>query len=136
MSKVFYNDGKRFAAPRIGEIPTAGSHWTDIHDMGHVRDRSWRQTYESSVFTWTSSAKNATIAAEAEVPQGCSLKLEARAAATAGELESAQWTPVNGEAIELAPAARAMQYRAVFVSDNGDRYPVLQRVRVSVGDRR
>jgi hypothetical protein len=129
MSKVFYNDGRRFAHPRIAELPTAGSHWLDMHDMGHIRDRSWRQVYESSVFTWDRSVTRATIAVDADVPPGCALKIEVRSAARE-DIESAPWRRVEDGAINLGPPDRAMQYRATFVSENGDRFPVLSKVRV------
>ncbi|HEV2294453.1 MAG TPA: VCBS repeat-containing protein [Tepidisphaeraceae bacterium] len=132
MSKVFYNDGKRYAHPRITELPTAGSHWMDMHDMGHVRDRSWRQTYESSAFTWDRSATRAVLAAEADVPPGSTLKLEVRSAPSADALNTGRWRPVDDESIKLAPADRAMQYRAVFHSDNGDRFPTLKRIRIKL----
>ena len=32
----------------------------------------------------------------------------------------------------LDPVDRCLQYRAVFVSDNGDRYPILDRVEIRV----
>ena len=133
MSKVFYNDGKRFAAPRVGEIPTAGSHWTDIHDMGHVSDRGWRQTYESSAFTWTNSVTRATIGVEADVPKGCSLAMEVRSAGSPTELEARPWRAVKGDAIDVPPGDRVMQYRAVFQSGNGDAFPTLSSVRVKLG---
>ena len=133
MSKVFYNDGKRFAAPRVGEIPTAGSHWTDIHDMGHVSDRSWRQTYESSTFEWTNSITRATIAVEADVPNGCALAMDVRSAESAKELDGRPWRAVKGESIDVPPGDRVMQYRAVFQSGNGDAFPTLSAVRVKLG---
>ncbi len=127
MSKIFYNDGRRFAHPAVVELPTGGPHWMDMHDMGHVHDRSFRQTYESSTFTWTSPAARAMIAAEADIPEGCTLALEARSAPSPKELESQRWRPMKGDLIDLPSADRAMQYRAVFQSTNGDRFPTLNR---------
>jgi hypothetical protein len=104
----------------------------DMHDMGNIRDRSWRQTYESSTFTWNRSATRGTIIADAVVPDGCSLKVEVRSSASSSELQSSAWHLVEHGAFELGPSDRVMQYRVVFISDNGDSYPSLRRVGVKL----
>ena len=39
----------------------------------------------------------------------------------------------DGE-VALLPGNRLLQYRATFTSDNGDRYPVLDRVEIRLAD--
>ncbi len=129
-SRVYYNDGRRFANPRCVMLPTHGAHWMWLQDMGHIYDRSWRQRYTSSVMRWVRAVKGGTLRAEADVPAGTKLTFTVRAAANETGLPRRPWRAVTDGRFALAPADRCLQYRATFESDNGDRYPVLDRVTV------
>jgi len=130
-SQVFYNDGNRFADPRIEELPTAGPHWTYNRDMGHIYDRSWQQVYVSSIFDWDGGQNALRLEYEAETPDGTSIQFEVRSAHEREGLLDAAWLVVeNDGSFEVDRGARFLQYRATFVSDNGDRYPVLGRVAI------
>ncbi|MBI2434259.1 MAG: VCBS repeat-containing protein [Candidatus Hydrogenedentes bacterium] len=131
-SKVFYNDGNRFANPRVTLLPAVGPHWMWTEDIGHIYDRGWEQTYASSIHTWNKNHAGGILSAEADVPQGATLLFEVCSATGADELEKATWNPVEGNAFKVASGDRAMQYRAVFRSDNGDRFAVLHRVAVEL----
>ena len=131
-SKVFYNDGKRFENPRIEKLLTYGPHWMQSQDMGHIAHRRWRQTYESSVFEFENSAAKGRLKFDADVPAGTDLVFEARTAPDPGELSSQRWTPLQESTFNLQSGDRAFQYRAVFTSANGDRYPSLDRVEIDL----
>ena len=131
-SKVFYNDGRRFTQPRVTLLPTHGTHWMHVQDVGHIYHRRWEQTYESSVFHWQAVPRYGRLAYEAQVPKGTKLHFAVRAATKPQELELMPWRDVTSKRFKLSPIDRCLQYRAIFKSDNGDRYPVLDRVRVSV----
>jgi hypothetical protein len=127
-SRVFFNDGNRFADPRVTKLPTHGTHWMWNQDMGHIYDRSWRQRYESSVFQWEFDATACRLEHISTIPPGCKLTFSIRTAADEGSLETASWRPIASDDLAIAHGHRRLQYRALFESDNGDRYPVLDRL--------
>ena len=129
-SRVFYNDGQRFARPRIQHLPTKGTHWMWLQDMGRIHDRKWEQTYTSNVKTWQAPAATGSLVFEAEVPNGTRVHLEIRSAPAESELPAQSWQPVAHRRFELASGDRCLQYRVTFHSQNGDRYPVLDSVTV------
>ena len=129
-SQVFYNDGKRFQSPQVTELPTNGPHWFWHTDLGHVYNRQYRQWYESSAYELEALHAGGTLHAEAEVPEGARLEFSIRAAKNRDGLPSAEWKAVRDGRFTLKPVDRFIQYRAEFLSDNGDRYPSLDQVRV------
>lgn len=132
-SRIYYNDGNRFSDPRIEKIPTVGPHWSMNEDMGHIYDRSWRQTYESSVFQWNKNRKQGKINYEAQIPDGTKLLLEVRSSASKTGLAGEKWiSPDDTGDFDIKPGDRYLQYKAAFVSDNGDRFPVLDRITVEL----
>ena len=127
-SKVFYNDGRRFANPRTVLLPTHGTHWMGVQDMGHIYHRGWEQTYESSIYDWNRPVVSGRLEVVADVPEGTRLAWDIRSSATRDGLSDTDWHNVEAGAFSLAADDRHLQYRARFLSDNGDRYPVLDRV--------
>jgi hypothetical protein len=130
-SLVYFGDGARFKRSLPLRLPTVGPHFMERADVGNLYDRSLRQTYISSVFTWPQSCTQARAMVKAQVPGRSRLEFWWRAAATPHALPSRPWTAVAGANIPLQPTDRCLQYRVVFVSDNGDRYPELDRVEVT-----
>ncbi|MBN1294010.1 MAG: VCBS repeat-containing protein [Candidatus Latescibacteria bacterium] len=131
LSKVYYNNGSRFTAPdRIEHLPSPGAHWMWNEDMGHIYDRSYRQTYESSVFEWDGNANRGKLTYNAEIPAETKLRFLVRAANTGDLLAKQSWRSVESETFTLNKEDRFMQYKAEFISDNGDRFPVLDRVTI------
>lgn len=131
-SRVYYNDGRRFTSPRCQLLPTIGPHYMHRADVGHQYDRSYRQRYTSSVFTWDAARSTADVSSVADTPGGSRLAVEVRSAALPGDLADAAWQASSDGRFALRASDRCLQYRAAFISDNGDRYPVLDRVRVEV----
>lgn len=132
-SKIFYNDGNRFANPRIEKVPTAGPHWSMNEDMGNIYTRSWKQYYESSVFQWNKKRIEGKIDCVAEIPNGTQLILEIRSSSAKAGLSGGKWIPTdNSGHFKLNPEDRFLQYKAVFVSDNGDRFPVVDKVTIDL----
>ncbi len=129
--RVYFNDGNRFADPRVQFLPTIGPHWMGDQDMGHIVHRRWEQTYESSVFQWEQTADGATLEYQADAPEGTRLSFELRAADTPEALQGIGWKPLEGDAA-VEETDRCLQYRVTLGSDNGDRYPVLKRVAISL----
>ena len=130
-SRVYFNDGNRFADPRVQLLPTIGPHWMGDQDMGHIVHRRWEQTYESSVFQWEQTADGATLEYQADAPEGTSLGFELRSADTGEALQGSAWRPFEGSAA-VEESDRCLQYRVTLRSDNGDRFAVLKRVAISL----
>lgn len=127
-SKVFYNDGKRFVNPEVTNLPTLGAHMMWIQDIGNIYNREPIQRYESSVFEWQNSATNAQLSYDADIPKGAQLEFSVRSAANKETLDNESWHPVKKNRIPLQKSDRCIQYRSTFISDNGDRFPVLNRI--------
>jgi hypothetical protein len=131
-SLVFPNDGARFRRSLPQRLPTTGPHFMQRADVGNVYDRSWRQSYVSSVFHWDREYRRARVNWKAETPGRSRLEMWLRSAAARGELASKPWVRCTDAGAAVDPSHRFLQYRAVFHSDNGDRYPVLDRVEVAL----
>lgn len=132
-SKVYYNDGNRFSNPRIEKLPTHGPHWGWAVDMGHIYNRSFKQFYESSVYQLENSFKQGKVSFAAEIPEGTELKIAVRSASTKEKLNDIEWETVFNESFSLKNEDHCLQYKAIFVSDNGDRFPVLDSVKIEIG---
>ncbi len=140
-SRVYYNDGRRFTHASFVELPTVGTHYMHRADVGNIYDRTYRQTYVSSVFEWEEQRTRATLSYRAEAPGESRLEFAVRAAASVAELVKRPWLELHEtnstsaqQTFRIGSRDRCMQYRAVFVSDNGDRYPALDRVEVTLSN--
>ena len=94
-----------------------------VQDMGHIYHRKFEQTYESS---------DGQIAWQAYEPEGTRLRFEVRTADNQNEIVQAKWRGLTSNRFTLQGTARYLQYRVTFQADNGDRYPVLDRVTVNL----
>lgn len=129
-SLVFFNDGARFATVAPLKLPTVGPHFMERADVGDIRDRAWRHAYESPAFTLGQASSGGSIRVTAPSPGKSRLEIAVRAAADQAGLAQRPWQPLDGDRFGLRPGDRAFQYRVEFISDNGDRYPALDRVEV------
>jgi hypothetical protein len=131
-SKVFYNDGRRFENPQVEKLPTHGPHWMWNEDLGHIATRKYEQWYESSVFTWKRAVRRGTVEIGAQLADGAGLRCEVRSAGTRAALANSAWRPIAGDGFALDPGDRFLQYRLTLTSDNGDRFPFVDRVVIQV----
>jgi len=137
-SRVYYGDRNRFAQPQLVRLPTVGSHYMYRAEVGHIYDRSYRQTYASRVFRWSDARSAGSMTVQAQTPGGSRLLWSVRSAPTEAELAHRAWAevPATGAPLllrfDVSSRDRCLQYRAVFVSDNGDRYPVLDSVQIGL----
>ena len=131
-SLVFLNDGDRFKDPTVTRLPTIGSHWMWGEDLGHIYHRKWSQRYNSSPFCWEDGRVSGTIRFKADIPFGARLSFSVRSGGNKEELREQGWQPVTKGAFALEVEDRCLQYEALFKSDNGDRYPVLDEVTITL----
>lgn len=130
MSKVFYNDGDRFKSPIITELPTLGPHWSSNTDMGHIYDRSWSQIYTSSVFSFNGKKKG-RLFFDADIPAGSSLEFMVRQSKFREGLDGEKWQKIATDEFDVS-GNRYIQYQALLISDNGDRFPTIDRVTIEL----
>ena len=131
-SKVFYNDGNRFAEPETVLLPTHGPHWIWAQDVGHIYHRRLEQTYRSSLFQWNHSLRSGRLNFKAEVPKGARLSFSVRSAVSKTVLEKTQWRAIQTSPFAIDSRDRFLQYQAKFHSKNGDAYPTLDQVSVEL----
>ena len=132
LSKVYYNDGRRFTdVNRIEKLPSPGSHWMWNEDMGHIYTRKWEQAYVSSSFELDRSRKGGKLDFKAVISPGTELFFQVKSAPSEDKLKKAQWRNVIGNTFHLNDDDRFIRYKALFKSDNGDRYPVLDRIEIA-----
>ncbi len=131
-SLLYLNDGVRFTTTVPLKLPTVGPHYMYRNDVGALYDRTYRKVYTSSVITLGHAFTNGSIEATADCPGKSRLELLVHGAATAKDLESAPWRLCAGGRFEMRATDRFLQYRAILVSDNGDRYPSLKGVVLTV----
>jgi len=129
-SRVYYNDGNRFNSPQCQLLPGIGPHYTLNADMGNQYDRSYSQTYISSVYKWDNARIKGRLTYKAEVPGRTRLDFAVRCGQTQQQLAEKPWKPIKKK-FSLDKKDRLMQYKATFISDNGDRYPSLDTVKVT-----
>jgi hypothetical protein len=101
-------------------------------DVGHIYDRKYRQAFESRVFSWKDQAASGKLTSKATRPQGTRLVFSVRSAPDNESLAERPWSPVTNGTFSTQSDDRRLQYRVEFHSDNGDRYPVLDRVDVAL----
>ena len=131
-SRVFLNDGERFANPKVQKLPTNGPHLMWAEDIGHIYHRKYRHSFESRVLTWDKPVRSGKLTSHAKAPAGTRMVFAVRTARTANELQQGAWVVVEKGEFAVSPADRQLQYRAEFFSDNGDRYPTLDRVEIAL----
>jgi hypothetical protein len=131
-SKVFFNDGKRFTSPRSQSLPTLGTHFMWDQDVGNIYHRRNEQVYESSVKSWNQASGAGSLQFEADVPTRTKLSFEIRSAATPDDLLKQRWSAVTANSFSVKPIDRCLQYRATFLSNNGDVYPTLDKVTIGL----
>lgn len=129
-SKVYYNDGNRFDDPRIEKLPTFGPHWSSNSDIGHIADRSWLQSYESSIIELKKRVKVAKLEIGMEKKEGGQTRVLTRSAADTQSLIAAVWIPLQKGEFQLERSDKFIQYKIILESDNGDRFPIIDWVKI------
>ncbi len=129
-SRILYNDGRRFENPTIQKLPTNGPHLMWAEDVGHVYHRQYRQAFESRVFSWKDKAASGKLTGTTTRADGTRAVFSVRSAADDKSLAMRPWSAITKDTLTLQPGDRRMQYRVELHSDNGDRYPVVEKVEV------
>ena len=84
---------------------------------------------------WQNSANNAQLTYDADIPEGTQLEFSIRSAENKESLRHEPWLPAKEDWIPLQKSDRCIQYSAEFTSDNGDRFPILDRISIQINKR-
>jgi len=100
--------------------------------VGHIYHHGYRQAFESRVFSWQDKAASGKLTCKVSLAPGTRIVFSVRSATDNDSLTMRPWTSVTNNTFAPQPIDRRMQYRADFHSDNGDRYPILDRVNITL----
>ena len=84
------------------------------------------------MFEWDGKMSQGQLNHEADVPTGTELFFQVRSATGTRGLEAQAWRRIEGHSFALAGDHRTLQYQAILRSDNGDRYPIVDQVRITL----
>ena len=131
-SPVFYNDGNRFANPKVQYLPANGPHYMWVQDIGNIENRRNEEYYTSRGLSWEKVQRSGQVDVNATAPHQSSVSVQVRSAADATALTSAPWREAKRGAFTLPAGDRALQSRLTLHSANGDAYPIVHHVNVSL----
>ena len=131
-SPVFYNDGQRFASPKVQYLPATGPHYMWVQDIGAISNRRYEETFTSQALSWQEAALGATIAVDAATPFGSKVTVRVRSAGTAAALAAAPWREGEHGHFSLSAQDRFLEYHLTLHSANGDAYPLVRKVDVTL----
>lgn len=127
-SPIYFNDGKRFRSPRVQYLPVIGPHYMWEQDIGNVGTRRYEEDFTSRVFSWNEARSGVRVSVDAAAPPGAGCEIRVRTAADSKSLGSAEWRALSNGSADLPADARVLQYHLTLRSPNGDAYPVVRRV--------
>ncbi|MBX3288282.1 MAG: VCBS repeat-containing protein [Acidobacteria bacterium] len=135
VSRVYYNDGDRFRSSglRVESLRAMGTHWIWNYDIGHIMTRKYEHSYTSKVATLNENAANGRISVDMDNPPGGKMIVQVRSSGDKESLEKEGWSTVEDTTFALKANSRLFQYKLVFRAANGDGYPAVKSVSVSIG---
>ncbi|WP_332456354.1 FG-GAP repeat domain-containing protein [Petrimonas sp.] len=133
-SRIFYNDGERFTSNKVDvdELPAPGPHWMWNYDIGNISNRKYEHAYISSEKEWKSPSTKGKIEVDAKIPENAKLSVKVRSAYTKSAIENAEWQKTDSGNFKLDKRDRFMQYKLILKSDNGDTYPIIDKVSINI----
>lgn len=131
-SFIFWGGPEGLSDERKTVLPTIGPHGMSTVDPGNIMDRGPKEHYTSVAKELPAGAKVKSIAWEGKCTSTSWVEIEVRAAATADELESAQWLSVeSGANISALGLTGFVQYRLALCAKCACGTPRIERVTVS-----
>jgi hypothetical protein len=136
-SFLYWGSANGFSEKNRLEIPSIGVHYDVGIDIGHIKNRKFEYSYESSSHYIKKKPK--LLNWKAEMPPGTTLKFQLKSAKSKEKLSTAEWLGPDGPSsyytksnsdINKVKKNSWIQYRAIFISDNGANAPVLESVEI------
>ena len=131
-SPIFFNDGNRFASPKTQFLPAVGPHYMWVQDIGNIATRRPEEHFISRIHTWDTAQRSGRISIDGTMPLQSRVGVEVRSAASTDGIKTSTWRLVEAGSFTLPGHDRALQYRLTLQSENGDAYPIVRKVNVSL----
>jgi len=134
-SFLYWGGANGFSSQRREYLPSVGTHFLSVTDIGNIANRSDNFDYVSIPFDAGIDAQVRSLAWTAATPADSAIKFQVRFGSSRQELLKATWVgPKSGKsfftesASELPQGARWFQYKATLTSPNGATLPILKSV--------
>ncbi|PYV12943.1 MAG: hypothetical protein DMG07_15875, partial [Acidobacteria bacterium] len=141
-SYVYWNGPQGFDPKRRTELPSFGSHFSQMAEPGNLYTRKLEEEYISAPIHLPAGRQARSLKWKGQEPHRTKLKFQVRAAAVREALAKASWIGPNGEVSyyeesgaelrKLHGPDRWIQYRVMFTSPDGGEWPVLTEVEVGL----
>lgn len=137
-SFLYWGSAQGFDSTRRLEIPSVGVHYDVGADLGHIRNRGFVFEYVSSAYE-SKGLKPVRLRWEGTTPHRSSIRFQLRVADSRNDLAQAKWFGPAGagshftrrdQRLDSIPAAKWIQYKASFDTENGAYSPVLESVEI------
>jgi len=136
-SFLYWGSSRGFLKQRKSLIPSKGTHWLSVADIGNIRDRSDEFEYLSPPFDAGGGARFTNLLWKATTPGKTRVRFQVRSAADRDALLKSSWVgPLDEEAFFDQPGliqrqkGSWIQYKAILSSPNGANSPILNSVTV------
>ncbi len=136
-SFLYWGSPRGFLKERRSLIPSEGTHWLSVADIGNVRDRSDEFEYLSPPFDAGAGARFTRLLWKATTPGKTRVRFQLRTAADRQGLSKSPWVGRMGEetfydrpGLILRQKGPWIQYKAILSSPNGANSPVLDFVAI------
>ena len=136
-SFLYWGGPNGFSTARRDKVPSVGTHFLSVADIGNNANRSDNFEYISHPFDAGPDAYFKSIAWDGLTPGKSAIKLQVRFGSSHESLEKAGWVgPQAKESFftnsiaELPQQSRWLQYKATLISPNGVALPNLKSVTV------
>ena len=133
---IYWGSARGYSIDRRSQLPTSGTHMSNILEPGNVYTRRLEEEYISPPISKPASRQD-LLHWEADTPFGTGIRLQVRGG-TEQELDGKKWTgpsgpesyfTVSGGSLpEPLTAVPWVQYRVVLTSPDGGNSPVLKKV--------
>jgi hypothetical protein len=134
-SFLYWGGSDGFSPQKKTSVPSVGTHFLSIVDIGNIANRSADFEYISAPVDAGDSERFKTLEWVGTAPADSAIKFQVRFGSSLGSLEKSPWVGPEGTrsfftepSVELPQASRWIQYKATLVSPNGTALPILKTV--------
>jgi hypothetical protein len=134
-SFLYWGGPDGFSTTRRNDVPSVGTHFLSVADIGNIANRSDNFDYISPPFDAGAEAHFKSIAWDGSTPGKSAIKFQVRFGSSPKALKNSSWIGPEGKGSsftqtggELPQGSRWFQYKAILISPNGAAAPILKSV--------
>jgi hypothetical protein len=139
-SFLYWGGASGFSTTRRLLIPSKGTHWLSVADIGNVRDRTDEFEYLSVPYDSGKNCGVERITWMAATPGKTKIRFQVRAGSDKESLARSPWKGPKGEnsffeqpGLPKSVQGNWIQYKAILRSPNGANSPILNSVTLEYG---